>query len=62
MKIVTLIENLVYKQGLIAEHGLAIYFETENRKILFDTGQSGLFLQNAKALGISIEDIDCLVL
>jgi 7,8-dihydropterin-6-yl-methyl-4-(beta-D-ribofuranosyl)aminobenzene 5'-phosphate synthase len=62
MKIVTLIENLVYKQGLIAEHGLAIYIETENRKILFDTGQTGLFIQNAAALGISIEDIDTLVL
>lgn len=62
MKIVTLIENLVYKQGLIAEHGLSIYIETGNRKILFDTGQSGLFLQNAQKLGIEIEDIDCLVL
>lgn len=62
MKILTLIENLVYKQGLIAEHGLSVYIETENRKILFDTGQSGLFLQNAVALGISIDDIDALVL
>lgn len=62
MRIVTLIENLVYKMGLIAEHGLAIYIETENKKILFDTGQSGLFLKNAKKLGISIEDIDILVL
>ena len=62
MRIITLIENLVYKQGLIAEHGLAIYIETENHKILFDTGQTGLFLQNAQKLGIAIEDIDCLIL
>lgn len=62
MRIVTLIENLVYKQGFIAEHGLAIFIETENRKILFDTGQSGLFLQNAQKLGIAIDDIDGLVL
>jgi len=62
MRIVTLIENLVYKQGLVAEHGLSVYIETEHRKILFDTGQSGLFLQNAKKLGIDIEDIDSLVL
>jgi len=62
MKIITLIENLVYKQGLVAEHGLSIYIETENRKILFDTGQSGLILQNAQKLGIDIEDIDSLVL
>lgn len=62
MKIITLIENLVYKQGLVAEHGLALYIETENKKILFDTGQSGLFLQNASKLSINIEDIDTLVL
>ncbi len=62
MKIVTLIENLVYKKGLYAEHGLAIYLETKNKKILFDTGQSGLFLENAKTLGISIEEIDAVVL
>jgi 7,8-dihydropterin-6-yl-methyl-4-(beta-D-ribofuranosyl)aminobenzene 5'-phosphate synthase len=62
MTITTLIENLVYKQGLVAEHGLALYIETEDRKILFDTGQSGSFLQNAIKLGISIEDVDCLVL
>lgn len=62
MRIVTLIENLVYKPGLVAEHGLSLYIETENKRILFDTGQSGLFLQNAQKLGINIEDIDTLVL
>jgi len=62
MKITTLIENLVYKQGLVAEHGLAFYIETGNCKILFDTGQSSLFLKNAEKLEIAIEDIDSLVL
>jgi len=62
MRIVTLIENLVYQNGLVAEHGLSIYIETENCKILFDTGQSGLFLQNAFTLGIKIEEIESLVL
>jgi 7,8-dihydropterin-6-yl-methyl-4-(beta-D-ribofuranosyl)aminobenzene 5'-phosphate synthase len=62
MKIVTIIENLVYKQSLVAEHGLSLYIETHHKKIIFDTGQTGLFLQNAQQLGISIEDIDILVL
>lgn len=62
MKIVTLIENLVYQQDLMAEHGLSIYMEADNQKILFDTGQSGGFLQNALNLGIAIEEIDSLVL
>jgi 7,8-dihydropterin-6-yl-methyl-4-(beta-D-ribofuranosyl)aminobenzene 5'-phosphate synthase len=62
MKIITLIENVTYKQGLVAEHGLSFYLETENNKIIFDTGQTGLFLQNAEKLGVNIEDIDTLVL
>ena len=62
MKISTLIENLVNKKGLSAENGLALYIEAGNKKILFDTGQTGLFMKNAKVLGISIEDIDILVL
>jgi 7,8-dihydropterin-6-yl-methyl-4-(beta-D-ribofuranosyl)aminobenzene 5'-phosphate synthase len=62
MKIITLIENLVYQQGLVAEHGLSIYIEVDDRKIVFDTGQSGLFIQNAQKLGIEIEDIDALIL
>jgi 7,8-dihydropterin-6-yl-methyl-4-(beta-D-ribofuranosyl)aminobenzene 5'-phosphate synthase len=62
MKIVTLIENLVNSGGLVAEHGLSLYIESDNRKILFDTGQTGLILQNARKLGVSIEDVDALVL
>ena len=62
MKIITLIENLAYDQGLVAEHGLSVYVECQNRKLLFDTGQSGLFIQNARTLGIAIEEIDAVVL
>ena len=62
MKIITLIENLTYKQGLVAEHGLSLYIESADKKILFDTGQSGLFMQNAKKLGINIEEIDSVIL
>ncbi len=62
MRIITLIENLVYKAGLVAEHGLSIYIETDDKKILFDTGQSKLFMENALKLGIEINDIDILVL
>jgi 7,8-dihydropterin-6-yl-methyl-4-(beta-D-ribofuranosyl)aminobenzene 5'-phosphate synthase len=62
MKIITLIENVVTSPKLVAEHGLSLYIETPNKKILFDTGQSGLFLQNADILKINIEDIDSLIL
>lgn len=62
MRITTLVENLVYGQDLRAEHGLSFYIETPGRKILFDTGQSDLFLCNSKVLGIDVAQIDALVL
>ncbi len=62
IKIITLIENLVYGGGLVAEHGLSFYIEDGNKKIIFDTGQSGRFIQNAQKLGIAIDEIDALVL
>lgn len=62
MRIVTLIENLVYKQGLVAEHGLSVYIETNGFRLLFDTGQTGLFAQNAQKMGIDLARIDALVL
>lgn len=36
--------------------------ETEGRKILFDTGQTGAFVKNAKDLGINPEEIDMVIL
>lgn len=62
LQITTLIENLVYATGLTAEHGLAIYMDTGSVKVLFDTGQSGAFLNNASRLGIDPASIDALVL
>jgi Metal-dependent hydrolases of the beta-lactamase superfamily II len=62
MRITTIIENYVSKSGLLAEHGLSFYIETENRKILFDTGQTSAFAENAKALGINLSEIDAVVL
>lgn len=44
-----------------AEHGLSIFIEAD-AKILFDSGQSTLFLENAAQLGIDIASADCMVL
>lgn len=62
MKIVTLIENMVSKSELVAEHGLSLYIETDHKKIIFDTGQTGHFILNAEKLGIDIGDVDYLIL
>jgi len=62
MKLFTLIENAVNKSELIAEHGFSLYIETEHKKVIFDTGQTGSFIPNAAKLGIDVADIDYLIL
>ena len=42
MKIITLMEDTVGKEGTLAEHGLCLYIETKRHKLLVDTGQSEL--------------------
>jgi len=44
------------------EAGLSFFIETSEKKILFDTGLSGLFLTNAEKMGISLKDLDYLIL
>ena len=44
------------------EHGLSLYLETENHKLLFDTGKTGLFLTNAARMELDISQIDTVVI
>jgi len=47
--------------GCPGEHGLSIFIEADTR-ILFDSGQSRLFLENAAQLGIDLNSVDSMVL
>lgn len=61
--ITTLLENCVYGRTLKAEHGLALHIQPEEGKtILFDTGQTCSFAQNAKTLNIDLSEVDYLIL
>ncbi|MCK4818477.1 MBL fold metallo-hydrolase, partial [bacterium] len=62
MRITTLVENTVFKAGLKAEHGLSFWIEYGEKKLLFDTGQTDLVLQNAQTLGIDLAQADAIVL
>jgi 7,8-dihydropterin-6-yl-methyl-4-(beta-D-ribofuranosyl)aminobenzene 5'-phosphate synthase len=46
----------------LGEPGLSFSLETKEKKILFDTGYSGAFLANAEKLGISLRNLDYVVL
>ncbi len=61
MKITVLTEN-TSRCGLPVEHGLSLYIEANGRKILFDTGQSGLFADNAERLSVDLSAVELAVL
>ena len=62
MKIVTLLENTACREDLTAEHGLSLYIETGEHKILFDAGQTGAFADNAEKLGVDLGKAEFAVL
>lgn len=62
MRVVNLIENLPGQTGLPCEHGLSFYIEAEGHRILMDTGATGLFADNAEALGVDLRQVDLAVL
>ena len=64
MKITTLIENHTNDAtpDLTAEHGLSLHIEHGGLSILFDTGATGAFSDNADQLGVDLSAVDLLVL
>ncbi len=56
-----LTENRVRERGLLAEHGLSLWIGSGRNRILFDTGQSGVFIHNAGIMGIRLKDADRLI-
>ncbi len=63
MKITILVENNTrIDKYLLAEPALSLFIETENKKILFDTGYSDVFIKNAKTLDINLNQITDIVL
>ena len=63
-RITTIVDNTVLA-GLgpvTAEHGLSFLIEYQGHSILFDTGQGISLINNAKILGIDLEQIETVVL
>lgn len=62
MKLVTLMENTSCREDVCFEHGLSLYLETGEYKILFDAGQSDAVAVNAEKLGVDLRKVDFAVL
>jgi 7,8-dihydropterin-6-yl-methyl-4-(beta-D-ribofuranosyl)aminobenzene 5'-phosphate synthase len=62
MKITALVENTANKSDIINKHGLSLYIETKNHKMLFDLGPDDTFIKNAETLGIDISEADTVVI
>lgn len=63
MKITTLIENNQGKRSdLHSEHGLSVHIKVDGKNILFDTGQSGNFIDNAKKLDVDLKNLDYVII
>ena len=62
MKLTVLCDNMAGGK-FQAEHGISYLIEYENESVLFDTGHSDVYLKNAAALGINLqEQVNAIVL
>lgn len=62
MEIAVLSENCASDLNFGAEWGLSLFVKTNDKKILFDTGRSRLYIHNAQRLKLSLKQTDFIVL
>ena len=63
MKLTVLTENNSRIDNyLLAEPGLSLLLEFDNKKILFDTGYSDVFIKNAEKLNIDLSEVTDIVI
>ena len=61
IKLTLLVDNQAC-EGLVAEHGFALWIEADDQRILLDTGAGMALSPNAAALGIDLSQANALVL
>lgn len=62
MKLTFLVDNKTEDVRTKAEWGLSILVETEGHKYLYDTGGSGMFIENAEVVGANVEDAEAVMI
>lgn len=62
-KITTLLENKKEEEkSYYTEHGLSFVIETPSESIIFDTGQSDAFIENARLMGIDLSGVKKMII
>ena len=62
MRIRVLVDDSSEYGGPAGEHGLSLYIESNGDTILFDTGQSDMFVRNAETMGIDLSKVGSAVI
>jgi 7,8-dihydropterin-6-yl-methyl-4-(beta-D-ribofuranosyl)aminobenzene 5'-phosphate synthase len=64
MRLICVVDDAVQRGSAFwGEHGLAFLIETEGRRVLFDTGQSGtVLLRNLKLMHVELAQIDAMAI
>ena len=59
---ITVLSEVKALDGFRSEHGLSFLVEADEKQVLFDTGASRVFLENAGKLGIDLDGVETVVL
>ena len=62
IKLHVLSDNKTENPACLAEWGLSLFIEAGGRKILFDTGTSDIFAENAEIMGLDLSEAEALVI
>lgn len=62
LKIIVLNDNRCDNENFKCEHGISLLIEYNGKKVLFDAGQTDIFIENAKKLNIDLTSLDAIVL
>ena len=62
MIVKTLVENTTVTDEFRGEHGLSVYLENEENRILVDLGDSSLYAENAAKMNVDLSAVDTVVI
>lgn len=62
LRITVLADNYAAAGEVVAEHGLSMLIEADDRRVLFDTGQGRVLRNNVSSLGLRLAPLDAVVL